>query len=70
MEVSYDEKADVLYITLKECENTENIHRDNGVVVSKDRKTGEIVGYTVMYFSEKDGVDLPETEEVDDAIPV
>lgn len=53
MEVSYDEKADVLYITLREFENTENVHQDNGVIVSKDRETGDIVGYTVMYFSER-----------------
>lgn len=68
MEVSYDEGADVLYITLRECENMENVHRDNGVVVSKDRETGEVVGYTVMYFSEKDGVDLPIGEDID-AVP-
>ncbi|MFB6199631.1 MAG: DUF2283 domain-containing protein [Candidatus Nanohaloarchaea archaeon] len=69
MEVSYDETADVLYITLRECENTENVHRDNGVVVSKDRETGEVVGYTVMYFSEKEGIDLPLSEDIEDAVP-
>ena len=70
MEVSYDEDADVLYITLKECENTENVHRHDGVVVSRDRETGEVVGYTVMYVSEKEGVNLPVDEELDGRVPV
>lgn len=69
MEVSYDDEADVLYITLRECGNSENVHQDNGVIVSKDRETGEIVGYTVMYFSEKEGVDLPAAQDIDTSMP-
>lgn len=65
MEVSYDEKADVLYITLKECKDTKNSHEEDGVIVSKDAETGEVVGYTIMYFSDKEKIDLPLGDEID-----
>lgn len=69
MEISYDEEADVLYITLKECEKKDTVHRDDGVLVSKDIETGEIVGYTIIYFSEKEALNLPIDEDIDEAVP-
>lgn len=64
MEVSYDEEADVLYIKLKECENPDTEHRDDDVLIRRDTETGEIVGYSVIRFKERDTIELPEIAEV------
>jgi len=69
MEISYDDEADVLYITIRECENQKNVHRDDGVIISRDADTREIVGYTVMYFSEKEHFELPSIEEGEKQVP-
>jgi len=69
MEISYDKEADVLYITLRECENTDTVHRSDSILVTKDAETGDIVGYTVMYFSEKENLDIPIDEDIDEGIP-
>ncbi|MFB6216637.1 MAG: DUF2283 domain-containing protein, partial [Candidatus Aenigmatarchaeota archaeon] len=63
MEISYDEEADVLYLTFRECKNVETEHEENGILVRKNMETGEIVGYTIMYISEKERISLPDKEE-------
>lgn len=64
MQVSYDEEADVLYIQMRECENVDTEHRDDDVLIRRDGETGEIVGYTVLGFRERDNIDLPEVAEI------
>ncbi|PSG99266.1 MAG: hypothetical protein BRC29_04030 [Nanohaloarchaea archaeon SW_7_43_1] len=69
MKVSYDDEADVLSIRLKECDSKDTVHRNDGILVSKDKETGEVVGYTIMYFGEKDGISLPLDENEDGVAP-
>jgi uncharacterized protein YuzE len=65
MEVSYDEEADVLYLKLKDCENPDTIHREDDILVTVDRKTDEVVGYTVIGFEERnDEIKLPEKVKI------
>lgn len=60
MEVSYDENADVLYITFKEAEEVDTERREDDVLIRKDKETGDIIGYTVIGFKGREEVDLPE----------
>ncbi len=64
MEVSYDEEADVLYIKLRSCENVETEHKDDDVLIRRDAETGEIVGYTVIGFEEREKINLPDAAKV------
>lgn len=65
MEISYDEDADVLYVTLEDAERTDTEHRDDDILVRKNADTGEIVGFTIIDFSEREeGIDLQVDNEV------
>ena len=63
MEISYDESSDVLYIKLEESEKAETVHTEDDVLVRKNADTGEIVGYSILGFKERDSVKLPENAE-------
>lgn len=69
MKISYDEKEYFLYVKIRDCENSENIHTEDGVVASYDRETDEIVGFAIIHFSEKQGIDLPASDEFEDPAP-
>lgn len=50
--VSYDKEADVLYITEGKPRETIGELMDDGVVVRRDQKTKEVVGFTIVDFTE------------------
>ncbi|MCJ7478904.1 MAG: DUF2283 domain-containing protein [Candidatus Nanohaloarchaeota archaeon QJJ-7] len=63
--IQYDEKGDVLYVYLRSPESVEDMVSEevsDGVLVDKERETGEKVGYTIIDFIERnesrDGIDL------------
>ena len=54
--INYDNKYDVLYITFSDKESRKNSLGDeeyNGLVVMRDKKTNNITGLIVMGFSDK-----------------
>ena len=50
--VSYDKDADVLYITEGKPRQTIGEIMDDGVIVRRDPKTKEILGFTIVDFTE------------------
>lgn len=54
MKVSYDQKADVLYVILEETsEVCDYIEPTPGAVLRVNPKTGKIVGCTVLFFKKR-----------------
>lgn len=51
--ISYDEKADVLYISLGSAQPAIALETDNGDLMRVDPETDELVGITVLDFKEK-----------------
>jgi uncharacterized protein YuzE len=65
MKFSYDEDADVMYVTLtKPSSKVTYIENDNGDILRLDESTGMIVGFTIPRAREridKDGkLEIPE----------
>ena len=52
LSVSYDKDADVLYITEGKPRKAVGEMMDNGVIVRRDPKTKEVVGFTIVDFTE------------------
>ena len=50
VKVSYDEVADVLYLTLRRCEDSLGEQNDEGIVVFHDAQTGEVMGLLILDF--------------------
>ena len=50
--VSYDKEADVLYITEGKPRETIGEMMDDGVIVRRDPKTKEVLGFTIVDFTE------------------
>lgn len=50
--VSYDKDADVLYITEGKPRQTVGEMMDDGVIVRRDPRTKEVVGFTIVDFTE------------------
>ena len=50
--VSYDKDADVLYITEGAPRQTIGETMDDGVIVRRDLKTKEVIGFTIVDFME------------------
>ncbi len=50
--VSYDKDADVLYITEGKPREAIGQMMDDGIIVRRDSKTKEIVGFTIVDFTE------------------
>ena len=50
--VSYDKEADVLYITEGKPREAIGEMMDDGVIVRRDSKTKEIIGFTIVDFTE------------------
>jgi len=52
--VSYDKDADVLYVTKGKSQKTIGEMLDDGIIVRRDPKTKEIVGFTILDSVMKD----------------
>jgi uncharacterized protein YuzE len=50
MTFSYDDDADVLYVTFKEGARRTYVENDQGDVLLLDPQSGEIVGCTILFF--------------------
>lgn len=50
--VSYDKDADVLYITEGHPREAVGEMMDDGVIVRRDSKTKEVIGFTIVDFME------------------
>ncbi|MBF0479930.1 MAG: DUF2283 domain-containing protein [Candidatus Omnitrophica bacterium] len=50
--VSYDKDADVLYITEGKPREAIGEMMDDGVIVRRDLKTKQVVGFTIVDFTE------------------
>ena len=50
--VSYDKDADVLYITEGNPRETIGEMMDNGIIVRRDPKTKQVIGFTIVDFTE------------------
>ena len=50
--VSYDKDADVLYITEGKPRQAISEIMDEGVIIRRDPKTKEVVGFTIIDFTE------------------
>jgi len=50
--VSYDKDSDVLYITEGKPREAIGEMMDDGVIVRRDSKTKEIIGFTIVDFTE------------------
>ena len=50
--VSYDKDADVLYITEGKPRETIGEIMDDGIIVRRDSKTKEIIGFTIVDFTD------------------
>ena len=55
---SYDEKADVLYISIGAPRPAVGVEIDNGVIVRYDEDTNEIVGITIIGIRESASYEL------------
>jgi uncharacterized protein YuzE len=54
MKISYDSKADVLYVMLEETsDECDYIEPTPGAVLRVNPKTGRIVGCTVLFFKKR-----------------
>lgn len=58
--VSYDKDADVLYITEGKPREAIGEMMDNGIIVRRDLRTKEIVGFTIVDFTEHFSGDKPQ----------
>ena len=52
MTVSYDKDADVLYVTEGKPRETIGEMMEEGVIVRRDLKTKEVIGFTIVDFTE------------------
>ena len=58
--VSYDKEADVLYITEGKPREAIGEMMDDGLIVRKDPKTKEIIGFTIVDFTEHFNTSKPQ----------
>ncbi len=59
---SYDEHADVLYVSFRQAESTEGVDTERGFVVLYTWPDRQLAGVTIMDFCERFGVDAREVE--------
>ncbi len=53
MSIEYNEKYDILYVTLKECPDSFVDEKHRGVLINLDYKTREIVGLDIWNFKKR-----------------
>ncbi len=71
LSISYDRKADVLYVSFGEPCPAVSQETENGVLVREDLETGKLVGMTVLDFMKRwPGPNLVLPSKTDEALPV
>ena len=58
--VSYDKDADVLYITEGKPREAIGEMMEDGIIVRRDSKTKEIIGFTIVDFTQHFSSDKPQ----------
>ena len=59
MKISYDQSADVLYVSLGHPEYTDYVELDDDFILRLDPQTKEVVGFTVIDFASHFATEKP-----------